>query len=156
MKTKTDANTAIARGRDLPISSKMSMEICNNIRYKKIDSALGLLDEVIEMKKPIVIRRFNWDLGHKPGYGPGRYPINAVKAFIQLLKLAKANAENKGLNADKLVVSFAKADFGQRRGHHGRHRGKMKSTHVEIHVKEMEAAGKKTAKKSKKINGEKK
>lgn len=154
MKTKTDANEAIARGRDLPISSKMSMEICDNIRYKKIDSAINLLEDVIEMKRPIIIRRFNWDLGHKPGYGPGRYPINAVKVFIQLLKLAKANAENKGLNADKLVISFAKADFGQRRGHHGRHRGKMKSTHVEIHVKEMEITEKK--KKAKKANGEKK
>lgn len=153
-KKTTDANEAIARGSDLPISSKMSMEICDNIRYKKIDSAIGLLEDVIEMKRPVVIRRFNWDLGHKPGYGPGRYPINAAKVFIQLLKLAKANAENKGLNADKLVISFAKADFGQRRGHHGRHRGKMKSTHVEIHVKEMEITEKK--KKAKKVNEEKK
>lgn len=131
-------NEAVARARSMAISPKMSMEVCDNIRGRRLEKAIALLEDVLKMKRPIVVRRFNRDLGHKAGYGPGRYPMKTANIFISLLNLAKANAENKGLNSENLVINFAKADFAERRQHQGRHRGKMKSAHVEIHVKEME------------------
>lgn len=138
LKSTIAENEAVARARSLAISSKMSMEICDNIRGKRLEKAIALLEDVLEIKRPIVVRRFNRDLGHKPGYGPGRYPLKTAGIFISLLNLVKANAENKGLNSENLVINFAKADFAEHRLHQGRHRGKMKSTHLEIHVKEME------------------
>lgn len=139
MKTKTDSHEAIARGTSLPISTKMSCEVCRNIRGKALSKAITHMEAVLKLKRPIEVRRFNRDLGHKPGYGPARYPVKAAKAFLELLNLAKANAENKGLNSEKLVISFAKADFGPQRWHYGRQRRtKMKDTHVEIRVKESE------------------
>lgn len=139
MKAQTNSNEAIAKATSLPVSTKMSCEICTSIRGKPLAKAIAHMEAVIDFKRPIEVKRFNWDLGHKPGYGPARYPINTAKAFLELLNLVKANAENKGLNSEKLVVCFAKADFGPHRWHYGRQRRtRMKDTHVEIHVKEAE------------------
>ena len=151
MKTKTNSNEAIAKAHSLPVSTKMSVEICSAIRGKPLNKAIAHMEAVVEFKRPVEVKRFNWDLGHKPGYGPARYPISAAKAFISLLKLVKANAENKGLNSDRLVVNFAKADFGPQRWHFGRQRRtRMKDTHIEIHVKEAEVkAAKKVQSKTK-------
>lgn len=137
-KIKAAENEAIARGIGLPISAKMAMEICGFIRGKDLDKMISYLENISKFKTAIPIKKFNWDLTHKPGYGPARYPIKTAESIIQLLKLAKANAENKGLNSANLKISFAKADFGPQRWHNGRQgRTKMKNTHVEIHVLEI-------------------
>ena len=85
------------------------------------------------MKKPLAFRRFNKDLAHKPGMGPARYPLNASKYILALLESLEANAENKGLNTEKLKISSAIANFADRKWHTGRQRRtKIKSAHVEI------------------------
>lgn len=148
MKTQTNQHEAIAKATSLPVSTKFSCEICNNIRGKSLNKAIVHMEDVIQFKRPIKIVKFNWDLGHKPGSGPARYPINTAKAFLDLLNLVKANAENKGLNSDKLIINFAKANFGPHRWHYGRQRRtRMKDTHIEIRVKEMENIKTKSEKK---------
>lgn len=153
---KTGNNEAVARVAGLPISSKMSIEICSNIRGMNLDKAIAFVEDVTRLKRAVKIRRFNQDLGHKAGCGPARYPVKAAEAFVSILKLAKANAENKGLNSSALFISAAKADFGPGRWHSGRKRRvRMKNTHVEIYVREAEpketekAKSKKTAEKKK-------
>lgn len=135
----TESNQTKLNARDLAISPKMSMEICRRIRNRDLKYAQNLMEDVIKMKRPLRVTRFNRDLGHKKGNGPGRYPINAAKEFLNLLKSVKKNAENKGLNADNLIISFAKADKGGGRYRYGR-KGKrrMKNTLVSLTVTEKE------------------
>ncbi len=131
----TNAHEAIVKGRSLPISPKMSMMICEEIRGKRLQDAKKILQNVVDMKKPLAFRRFHKDLGHKPGMGPARYPVNASVHILSLLESVQANAENKGLNTEKLKITTAIANFAERRWHMGRQRRtKIKSAHVEIKV----------------------
>lgn len=135
-----DEHTAIVRGIDLPISMKASVEICSFIKHKTLTRARSELERVIEKKIAVPFRRFNQDLAHKPGrIAEGRYPVSASQSFIKLLDLVKANAENKGLDSERLVIYFASATHGAKAWHAGRkRRRRMKRTYVELRVKEHE------------------
>lgn len=144
MKTQTNAHEATVKGSSLPISTKMSVIICEEIRGKNISTAKRILEDAIAMKKPIRFRRFNKDLSHKPGIGPARYPINTSKKILALLNTLEANAEHKGLNKEQLQITSAIANFAERRWHMGRQRRtKMKSTHIEIKAAEEKKEDKK-------------
>ena len=67
----------------------------------------------------------------------GRYPIKTCKTILQLLNSVRANAQNKGMSSN-LIISEIIANQGNKQMHYGRHRGKMKRTHLKIVVKEME------------------
>jgi large subunit ribosomal protein L22 len=125
-------------GRTLEISTKQSINICNQLRGKPVERAKRILGEVLTMKKAMPYTRFNKDIGHKPGVGPGRYPQNASKKILELLDAVEANAQNKGLDTNSLVIKHICAHKGTRIMHHGRSPGtKRKSTHIEIVVEEM-------------------
>ncbi len=130
-------NTAVLHGKSLPISTKMSVEICNAIRGKPLARAKSILIDAIEMKRAIPIRRFTWNRCHHKGVGPGRYLPTASKMFLKLCESIEANAENKGLNVNNLVIVQAKANKAEARWHSGRKgRAKMKSTHIDLIVQE--------------------
>jgi large subunit ribosomal protein L22 len=105
--------SAKAIGKDLPVSPKLSREICGMIRGKKVDVAVRMLEEVIDLKRPVPLKRFNKRVSHKPGVGPGRYPQKAARAILSVVKSASANAEYKGLSTDEMVISTVSASLGQ-------------------------------------------
>jgi len=156
-------NTAVVRGRDLPISTKHSIEICNFIRKKTINTARKQLSLVLTKKLAIPAKRFNGDMGHRKGkIGPGFYPEKAAKEIIILLNSLESNINNKGLVSAGAYLEKATANRASRPMHHGRQRRRfMKRTHIEIVAREV--ASKKTAKKEiqkqpplpKKASGEK-
>ncbi len=77
--------------------------------------------------------RFNKGVGHKPGIGPGRYPIKASKEILDLLKSAEANAQFKVLNTANLIIGHISANKASDSWHYGRQRRrKMKRTNVEV------------------------
>ena len=136
-KSYDSKSMARAFGRTLPISMKQSIEVCNFIRYKKVQEAKKILQRVIEKKQAIPFTRFNTDLGHKKKIGPGSYPLKTSQEILRLLEDVEANAQFKGLNVNSLVISLlvpkmtAKAwRFGRKR------RRKMKRVDIEIVVKE--------------------
>ena len=130
-------NCATLYGKSLTISTKMSVEICDLIRNKPVAKARRLLQDAIDMKRPLPLKRFIADLGHKPGLGPARYPISACNGFLKLFDSIESNAENKGLNVNNLVIVFAKADKAEARWRYGRKgKTKMKNTHVKLTVEE--------------------
>lgn len=133
-----------------PISTKKSIEIANRIRGRQTTFAKRMLEDAIAMVRPIKYTRFTDDLGHKPGMGPGRYPIKTAKAFLALVKSVEANAANLGMNTSALKISAVVVQQGAKRPRYGRHRGRMaKNTHVEIAVVEAETQSKpKTSKKA--------
>jgi len=141
---------ATARGFNLPISTKFSVEVTRFIRGKDLIVAKTLMESVMKKDVAVPFKRFNRDQAHKRGpMAAGRYPINVAKAVLQLLNSAEMNAVNKGLDVDALFVTEAVANKGTGAMRYGRQRGRSaKRTHLEIVLEEREEKKeKKTAKK---------
>ena len=132
------ANIATVKGLNLPISTKASIEICNYIRYKQLNRARNELNLVLEKKLAIPLKRFHKDRGHRESIGPGFYPEKPTKEIIKLLNSIEANAQNKGLNTDSLILKKIIVNKASTPSHSGRNRGLMKRTHIEIEVHEAE------------------
>nr|AJS12255.1 50S ribosomal protein L22P [uncultured archaeon] len=121
----------------LPISLKTSVEICNFLKNKKVQKAKKILEDVQEMKIAVPYRRYVHDIPHKPGIGPGRYPIKACEYILKLLSSAEANAQSKGLNTSNLIVRHISAKKGNTAWHYGRKRSRrMKRCYIEIVLSE--------------------
>ena len=130
---------AKAVGLLMPISTKQGIEICSLIRGKNIQKAKKILNEAIDMKKPIPYTRFTDGAGHKHGIGPGKYPVKACREILKLVNLVEANAQHKGLDTSSLEIIHICAKKGPKSWHYGRQsRIAMKRTHVEIVVEEKE------------------
>ncbi|MBN1544594.1 50S ribosomal protein L22 [Candidatus Woesearchaeota archaeon] len=129
---------ARAVGRDLGISTKQSIEICNYLRHRKLDQAKRLLEEVIVKKRAIPFKRFTNGLGHRSGkIASGRYPIKSCAAILKLLESAEANAQTKGLNTGELEIVHICSHRASQPVHYGRNYGReFKKTHVEVVVQE--------------------
>lgn len=143
-------NIARGVGRALNISLKHAIEICAYIRGKSLKRSKAFLENVIEKKEAVPFRRFNDDVGHKPGVGPGRYPVKAATDILKMLKSVESNADEKGMDVNILVVSHTCANKASRPMRPGRHsRRESKRTHVEIGLKEDAKLSKKTDTKKK-------
>jgi large subunit ribosomal protein L22 len=134
----TDEHKAIANGYDVPISTKQSVEVCNFVRGKNTTKAKSLLEQVIEHKLAVPYTRYFKEIPHRKGnIRTGRWPIQTCKAILSLIKTAEANADNKGLNLQNLVITHISAHKGGNSFHYGRKRGiKMKVTHLKLEVEE--------------------
>ncbi|MFH1592555.1 MAG: 50S ribosomal protein L22 [Candidatus Woesearchaeota archaeon] len=139
-----EENIAVVKGRDLPISTKHSIEICNFIRNKTINTAKKQLNLVLQKKLAIPARRFNDSRGHRKGkVGPGFYPEKATKEIIDLLSSLEANINNIGLISEGAYLCKVVANRASRPMHHGRQRRRvMKRTHIEFVAKEKKVAAK--------------
>ena len=152
---KVTEHMAKAVLRDAPISTKQCIEICNFIRKKSVADAKSFLSDVVAMKKAVPYKRFTSDTGHKKAIGPGRYPVKASQAILDLLESVEANANYKGMNSSSLIITHISPQKGSRPLRYGRQRGRLaKRTSVELVVEE----GKETKRKpqQKKAPAEKK
>jgi large subunit ribosomal protein L22 len=97
-------------GKDLRISPKHATEISREIKGMKIGVAKAYLESVMEKKKPVAFKKYNKKVGHKRGlvgWDAGRYPVKASRFFLKLLTELQANAEYKGLDAERLRIVHA-------------------------------------------------
>lgn len=136
---KDEANVAKAKGLNLPISLKYSIEICNYIRGDKIARAKAKLEAAIAKEKAIPFKRFTDGVGHKPGTDivSGRFAVKACTEILKLLNSAESNAVFKNLNKENLVISHIAANQSPQSWHHGRQRRRrVKKCHVEIMLEE--------------------
>jgi large subunit ribosomal protein L22 len=141
------ANEAKAVGVGIPVSFKQSYEVANYIRGKSVAMAKKMLEEAIALKRPVPIKRFNKETGHKHGMAAGRFPVNTCTYLLKLLKSAESNAQFKGLSTANLVIKHIAAQQGPLGWRYGRHRRRRaKSAHVEIILSEAKAAPKKERK----------
>ena len=141
-------NVAKAMGKDLPISPKVAIEICNYLRGKEIDAAIATLERVKEKKQAIPYKRFPNGAGHKPGKGmaAGRYPVKASGEFLKLLRNAKSNAANLGLTSTLVVSHIAAQRANEPFRAYAKERITFKRTHVEVILTEATASEKKAPK----------
>jgi large subunit ribosomal protein L22 len=113
--TKEDDALAKAIGKEIHISPKHSIELCNAIRGKNLDDAKEILENVIDKTRPIPFKRHNRGVGHRKGkgFGPGRYPVRAANAILKVLDAAESNAEYSGLDTESMVVKHVAANRGR-------------------------------------------
>ena len=135
---KTDMHSAKVVGRNIAISTRHAIVISNFIRGKKLSWAKDKLAKVLDYKIAVPFTVHNKKIGHRKGdLSSGRYPINATKEVIRMLNSVEANAQNKGLDTDALVISSIIPNKASRPWHNGRQRRtKMKRTHLEITLEE--------------------
>jgi large subunit ribosomal protein L22 len=127
---------ARAYGKSLPISTKVSINICNALRGMTVDKALAYLQDVVDEKRAIPFTRFNDGVGHRPGMAAGRYPRKASLAIARVIASAATNAAAKGLSSDLKIISLV-ANKASSPLHYGRQRRRsMKRTHIEVVVEE--------------------
>ena len=119
-------------GRNLPVSKKIAYEVTNHIRGRPVDKAIALLQDVQKLKTPVPYKRYNRDTPHRKGdFAAGRFPEKAARYIIPLLESLKANAENKGLTGELIIVHSA-ANMTGKRHRYGRIQGIKRTTHVEF------------------------
>lgn len=142
---------AKASGRDLHISPKEAREVCNTIRHMQLDDAISYLERVTQKKEGVPYRRFKKNVPHHSeiaarfGIPSGRYPVKTSSEILNVLKNAKANAENKGLDTESLRIRHACAQAAmQLKNYIQRAHGKSTPyyhplTHIEIVLEEVGA-----------------
>jgi large subunit ribosomal protein L22 len=126
---------AVGKAFNLPISRKYSVELGRNIKGLTVEEALAYLEDIINLKRPIRLTKYNRGVAHKKGIGPGKYPVKVAKYVKQVLINAKNNAEQKGIDISTAKV-YLQALKGQTIPHGGRKIGtRRKATHIIITVK---------------------
>lgn len=153
----TAMDGAKAVGRDLSISTRNSIEVCRFIRGRSIQTAKGMLRDVIALKRAVPYKRHYLDIGHRKGMASGRFPKKASAGILRVLESAETNAQFKGMNTSKLYVAHIAAQKASSPMRGGRKRGQStKRTHVEIILSEgKETKGiRKTTEEKKKGSGD--
>ena len=106
--------SARAIGKELNISPKKAVEICNSLRGMNLQDAKEFLEDVIEMKRPVPYKRYKRGTSNKKGIkGPGGYPVKAAAAILKVLESVEANAEHKELDPDEMRISVIAAHRGR-------------------------------------------
>lgn len=137
-KVKVKKNFAIAKANNLPVSTKKAVAICKIIKGKHPKEAISIMEQVIKLKKsiPMVGEIPHRKKSHRLSkHAQGRYPAKPAKYFVKVLKQAIANANQVGLEEDKLYIYIAKADKGStlyRPGRFWRRRFKRTNLYIEI------------------------
>ncbi len=106
---------ARASGRDLDVSFKKSVEVCNAIRGMNVEKAKLLLEKVIKKEIPIPFKKFKRNVGHRKqlnGWKQGKYPVKAARYILKVIENAESNAEELGLDIDRLWIKHACAQKG--------------------------------------------
>ncbi len=141
VEVKTEKNTkdvAIVNGFSLTISTKHSSFIGKMVMRKPVDRAIEMLELVL--KKKMAVPMTSLEIPHKkrslmPGRvgGGGRFPANASKEVIHLLKQLKANCESN--NVENPVITLFVANLASRPYRRDRTRGKRTHIHIEARDK---------------------
>ncbi len=137
--------TAKASGREIRVSHKAAREVCRAVKGMMLSNAKTYLRDVMEKRKAVPFRRYKKKVGHRSGLEKtfaGRYPMKTSQQILRVIEAAEANAENKGLDLDRLCVLHAAAYPGIRIKRftpraHGRASPKYETTtHIEIVLEE--------------------
>lgn len=108
------AKTARAYGRDLDCSPKSGRNVARAIKGMPVDRAKEFLESVARLEAPVPFKVRVRKIHHRrgEGFGPGKWPVGVVTRFLKVLESAEANAEYKGLDKERLVVTHASAYQG--------------------------------------------
>ena len=109
--------TVKASGREIRVSHKSAREVCRTIKGMMLTQAKQYLRDVVAKKKPVPFKRFRKKSGHRHGLDKafaGRYPVKAAAQILKVLESAEANAENKGLDTERMRIIHAATNQGMK------------------------------------------
>ncbi|OQR78029.1 60S ribosomal protein L17 isoform 1 [Tropilaelaps mercedesae] len=143
------AKSAKSRVQNLRIHFKNTRETARAIKGMTLRRAKKYLENVIEKKEIVPFVRFNGGVGRHAQCkawktAQGRWPKKSAEHLLYVLKNAKANAREKQLDVDRLVVEHIhvnRAPKMRRRTYraHGRINPYMSSPcHIELFLSEVE------------------
>lgn len=122
---------AVANAYSLKISPKQSKYVCRIIRGKSPENAAIRLREVIDEKRAVPMAGL--EVGHKKGMAGGKFPKNACKAILEVVKQLSANANVAGI--EQPIITIAKADRGSAPYRRAGQKGKRTHIHLEARDK---------------------
>lgn len=129
---------AKAMGRRIDMSPKHAAEICRHIKGMKAEKADEFLTKVQAKEEYVPLKRYKRKTPHRKGGQQGRYPVKAARIIQKILRNAMSNAEQKGMDKEKLRIVHASTHRGPtyaRRKPKGRWTyHQIDTTHVEIIV----------------------
>jgi large subunit ribosomal protein L22 len=108
--------TAIASGRDLRVKPKVARELCNQLNGMRLEEAKVYLEDVIDKKRAVPYYRYRRKVPHRKelqGHDAGRFPEKTAEEILNILNSVEANAEFKGLYADRLKIVHMAAQRGR-------------------------------------------
>ncbi len=102
---------AFVNVKNIPISTKHSIAVCDFIKGKQIEDAIKDLGAVLKLRKAVPMKG---EIPHRKGKGmmSGRFPKNASEKFVKILKSLSANANHGGI--EEPVIFEAVANLGER------------------------------------------
>ena len=126
-------DVAFANGFSLKISPKQSKYVCKLLRGKTPEAGIARLQAVIDEKRPVPMAAL--EVGHKKGKGlaGGKFPKNACKGIMEIIKQAGANAVVAGIEAP--VITIARADRASAPFRRAGRRAKRTHMHIEVRDK---------------------
>ena len=111
------AQSCLTRGSYLRVHFKKCREVGAAIKGMELARARAYLEDVLEQKRGVPMRRFTGGCGrHAVGKlenAPGNcvaFPVKAVGFFLDMLTNLQSNAEAKGLNVDDLAISHVQVN----------------------------------------------
>jgi ribosomal protein uL22 len=156
-----EADFAKARIEDVNASYKDLTEVCYNIRRRPAEMAVQILEDAKAKKRPIRYRSHNTRMAHRKELQgqKGRWPVKCVGIVLKCLESAIANAKEKGLSEELIVVhASANKKFSHMRysSKGRRNTSKLETARVEIVLKEKVEGKKKRIEEEAKAAEEKK
>lgn len=145
------AKSASARGSYLRVSFKNTRETAQAISGLKLQKAKAYLAAVLDHKRAIPFRRYDHSMGrtseaHEFGKSKARWPVKSVKFIQDLLINAESNAEAKGLDTSKLIISHIQVNKAPKmrrrtyRAHGSVNAYESSPSHIELILTEEEEA----------------
>ena len=134
---------AVARGISMKISPKQCIYICRVLMGKSPDAAIARLEAVISEKRVIPMAAL--EVGHKRGRGlaGGKFPKNACKEIIGVIKQAGANAVVNGI--ENPVIVIARSDRASAPFRKAGRKAKRAHVYIEVREKAVKVKAKKEA-----------
>ncbi|MEB3851548.1 MAG: 50S ribosomal protein L22 [Desulfurococcales archaeon] len=118
LKLRDESRIAKAMMWDVPVHPKVMREVAAAIRGMRLREAEDFLERVIEKREAVPFRRAHGKQAHRRGLADrwgwpiGRYPVKAARYMLKLLKNVENNAEDKGLEVERLRIIHVAAHKG--------------------------------------------
>eukprot|EP00178_Gracilaria_changii_P008238 TRINITY_DN25308_c0_g1_i1.p2 TRINITY_DN25308_c0_g1~~TRINITY_DN25308_c0_g1_i1.p2 ORF type:complete len:199 (+),score=18.30 TRINITY_DN25308_c0_g1_i1:58-597(+) len=114
-----EARTAKARGSDLRVHFKNTINVMNVIKGMPLKKAQQYLKDVLAHKRVIPFKKYWYCVGRTAqakefGTNAGRWPEKSVKIVQALLQNAESNADLKALDAEKLKITHSQCNRAQK------------------------------------------
>ncbi|KAG8342745.1 putative 60S ribosomal protein L17 [Trypanosoma vivax] len=118
-KPRVSSKTAKAKISDLRCHFKNTFETANVVKGMPLRKAQQLYRQVLAKTRCIPFKRYNGKIGRTAqakewSQTKGRWPRKSVVAMLSLLKNAEANALEKGLDPNKMVIKHVQVDEAPR------------------------------------------